>query len=288
MNSLVLIIVLNTHSENLIINLFYFEYKSIERKCAIMKNTRKNIVIAISILTLCTTLAYTYSKLGEKQNNGTRINTLTKTSFDNRDGLTSNSNGGEGFKATDDIKLLEFSSSNIVIYNTHSEEAYPSGRNITEVGSLINDRLVSEGLNSQFIKSSQSTTYEKAYEASRELIELKVKDYESSILLDIHRNVSNPDKSDTKKILLVVAKESPHYEANNVFANQLLQEILKSSNIEASIFYFNTGVNFFNQDLSNKAVLVELGNDKSSDNDIEECMNALVISLKNIESNQSN
>ncbi len=250
-----------------------------------MKNTRKNIVIAISILTLCTTFGYTYSELRDKQNTGTRINTLMKNPSDNVDNLTTLPNKRETVKTIEDTKSLAPFSSDIVIYNTHSYEAYPSGINVTDVASSINDKLVSEGLNSKFIKCVQPPVYDKAYQTTRDIITSKVKEYKNTVLLDIHRDASDESESNTKKIMLVVAKENLHYDENNRFANELLQEILKSSNVEASIFYFNKGINFFNQDLSNRSVLIELGNDKSSDNDIEECMNALVAALKNIQIN---
>ncbi|WMJ79133.1 stage II sporulation protein P [Clostridium sp. MB40-C1] len=48
------------------------------------------------------------------------------------------------------------------------------------------------------------------------------------------------------------------------------------------IFEYKKGNLYFNQDLSNHSLLIEIGNDKSSDDDIEKCTNALVSALKAI------
>ena len=45
--------------------------------------------------------------------------------------------------------------------------------------------------------------------------------------------------------------------------------------------FYTNGISYFNQDLSNNSVLIEIGNNMSSDSDIEDCVNALVSALKN-------
>lgn len=179
-------------------------------------------------------------------------------------------------------------SPNIVIYNSHPDEAYPSGMTVTDVAVSINDKLIKEGLNSSFIKSTAPTEYRKSYENSRNLIIKNVKNYPNTILLDIHRDVTDNSKSDTKKILFILAKNNPHYEWNKKFVDSLLENIKNSSGVKPEIFFFETGTSYFNQDLSKNSVIIEVGNNNSSNSDIEECVNAIVSALKNIQNTTSN
>lgn len=171
--------------------------------------------------------------------------------------------------------------SDIVIYNSHPAEDYPSGMKVTDVGALINDKLIKEGLRSSFIKCKAPTEYTKSYETTRHLITQNVKEYSDTILLDIHRDITENTKSDTRKILFVLAKSNPHYEANKKFVDRLLENTKNSSQVKSDILFYNTGIAYFNQDLSNNSTLINIGNNMSSDSDIEDCVNALVSALKN-------
>lgn len=62
--------------------------------------------------------------------------------------------------------------SDIVIYNSHPDENYEfaSYVKVTDIGALINDKLVKNNLNSTFIKCASPKDYYKSYQNSRELI----------------------------------------------------------------------------------------------------------------------
>jgi len=171
--------------------------------------------------------------------------------------------------------------SNIVIYNSHPDEDYTSGLKITYIGALINDKLIKEGLKSNFIKCSAPEEYINSYSNTRKLITENVNNYSKTILLDIHRNeLDNQTKYDTRKILFQLAKNNPHYEENKKFAESLL-EYINSKEVETEIYSYNNGKLCFNQDLSNNSVLIEIGNSMSSDTDIESYVNVIVQALKN-------
>ena len=179
-------------------------------------------------------------------------------------------------------------SSDIVIYNSHSDEIYPSGMKITDVSSSLNDKLVKEGFNSHFIKTDLPAEYIKSYQITRDFIIKNVKAYSNTILLDIHLNTTEKDKSDARKMFFILAKESPYYKSNKEFVDSLLRNIKNSNQVKPEICFYKTGISYFNQDLSNNATLIELGNNTSSDSDIEACVNALVSALKNIQKVSSN
>ncbi len=172
-------------------------------------------------------------------------------------------------------------SSDIVIYNSHADEDYPSGIKITDVGASINNKLVNEGLKSKFIKCTVPEEYSDSYKNSRDLITADVKNYSNTTLLDIHRYISDDPKSDKRKILLALAENSPFYEENKKFAEDLSQNINNSNEIKAEIRSYHRGRLCFNQDLSKSSVLIEIGTDMSNDSDIETCVSALVSALKN-------
>lgn len=172
-------------------------------------------------------------------------------------------------------------SSDIVIYNSHADEDYSSGIKVTDVGALINNKLVNEGLKSNFIKCTVPEKYSDSYQNSRNLITADVKNYSSTILLDIHRDISDNTKSDARKMIFVIAKNNPYYEESKKFAECLSQSINNSNQVKAEILSYNRGKLCFNQDLSKNSVLIDLGNNMSNDSDIETCVNALVSALKN-------
>lgn len=183
-----------------------------------MRNTYKSIIIVAVVFTLGILAWHNFSDSGVKSN--------AKNTDDKSNVTLNNSN-----KLSEE-KTIEKSSRNIVIYNTHADEEYVSGKKVTDAAALINDRLNKEGLNSKFIKCNPPKKYAKAYEASREIITNNVKDYVNAVLLDIHRDISENPKSDTKKILITLAKKSPHYESNKKFAENLLKEINKSKSVK--------------------------------------------------------
>lgn len=185
----------------------------------------------------------------------------------------------------DNTKPLEPFSADIVIYNSHPDEAYLSGIKVTDVAALINDKLVKEGIKSRFIPCPVPKEYIKSYQSTRDLITKNVKNYSNTILLDIHRDAG--DKYNDK-ILFVLAKSSPHYETNQKFADLLSANIKSSKQIETYTVFYDKGSSYFNQDLSSKSAFIELGNDKSTDADVEKYVDALVLTLKNIQKGSSN
>lgn len=175
-------------------------------------------------------------------------------------------------------------SPSIVIYNSHANEEYQSHLKVTDVASLLKTKLIKKGLKSNFLMCTPPTKYIKSYDNTRNLIIKNIPNYSNTILLDIHRDIIKNSKSNTKKIILVLSRDNPHYKENKKFANLLLTEFKKSTKIKSDILEFNSkSLSYFNQDLSNNAILIEIGNNMSNHSDIDECLNAIVSALKNID-----
>ncbi|MBU3099984.1 MULTISPECIES: M56 family metallopeptidase [Clostridium] len=166
----------------------------------------------------------------------------------------------------------------IIIYNSHPNETYPSGMKITDVGALINAKLLKEGFNSHFIKIDQPVNYNNSYQVARSIITKNVSNYSNAILLDIHRDSA---VNTTNQLQFVLTKNNPRYEANKKFVDGLLENIKDSNDVKTGIYFYEDGISYFNEDLSNSSALIELGNTTSSDGDINACVKALVFALKN-------
>ena len=172
-------------------------------------------------------------------------------------------------------------SADIVIYNSHPNETYPSGLKVTDVGAILNDKLVKEGFNSHFIKITQPKEYTKSFQNTRDILIKNVKQYSNTILLDLHEGFTIEKKADMKKIQFILTKGSPYYKSNKKFVDSLIGNIKNSNDVKSKIFFFQDGISYYNEDLSNKSALIEFGSNMSSDSDIEACVNAFVSALKN-------
>ncbi|GAA0730671.1 hypothetical protein GCM10008905_32240 [Clostridium malenominatum] len=222
-----------------------------------MNTMKKKIIIALTFVTLCcTALGFSYSELKKK---------------------TAPSNDAVNLSVEDKV-----SQTPIVIYNTHVDEEYNFGKNVIDVGKIISNNLKKEGLNSNFIEVSPPSSYLESYPNSRETIKNKASNYDKSVLLDIHRQVSNDSKTNNRSILLVLSKNSPNYESNKSFADSLMKEINEIGKVKADIYLFNKGINYFNQDLAKNSLIVEIGSEKSTAEDVNACISTLVSALKKV------
>lgn len=152
---------------------------------------------------------------------------------------------------------------------------------VADVGATISDKLIKEGFNSHFVKIDPSKDYSKSYHITRDIIKKNIKNYSNTILLDIHRDgVAEKRKSNTKKVQFVTTELNPRYKANKRFVDSLIENINNSNRVETGIYTYQVGISFYNEDLSNNASLIDIGNNMSSDSDIEACVNELVSALK--------
>lgn len=142
-----------------------------------MKKNYKNILIAITFLILGTAIGYIYSEVKNKPTTTIadyQHNVPTNESLNNSNDISDKTVTA---LPSDSTKSIVPSSTEIVIYNSHAHEDYPSGMKVTDVGSIINDKLIKEGLKSSFIQCNPPEEYVKSYEVTRDLIIENVEDY---------------------------------------------------------------------------------------------------------------
>lgn len=191
----------------------------------------------------------------------------------------------------------------VYIYNTHETESYqdkyleiynikPTVKtmslilqdylNIYDISSIVENKSITE------ILRNNNWSYKNSYKASRIAIEETIKNTQSlKLIIDLHRDSSVLEKTileyENKKyarILFVVGKNNDNYAINYQLSEQLknlLEEEVPGVTRGISI-KGGEGVNgIYNQDLSSKMVLIELGGQY---NEIEELNNTLEILSK--------
>ncbi|WP_071395827.1 stage II sporulation protein P [Bacillus tuaregi] len=191
----------------------------------------------------------------------------------------------------------------VYVYFTHNREsflphlkgvtdpnmAFHSQLNVTNIGDKLKEELEKRGVGTVVDKTdvqanltNKGLNYAQSYQESRAVVEAAVtENRDLNYLIDIHRD-SRRKKDTTKemngksyaKLAFIVGGEHANYEKNLTFANEL-QEMLDQKYIGLSRGVFTkkgAGTNGkFNQDLSEKAILVEFG---GVDNTFEELYNS--------------
>lgn len=191
----------------------------------------------------------------------------------------------------------------VYIYSTHETESYSAKYleiynikpTVTMMNYILKDYLNDLGIN--VIVEEKSVTdvlkahkwsYKYSYEASKEIIENTIKNNNSlKLIIDLHRDSAvlsktkmTIDDTDYARVLFVIGAEHEKYEENLKVATKLNELLNKEvPDISRGISQKSgDGVNgIYNQDLSPKSVLIEIGGQY---NEIEELNNTLKILAK--------
>ncbi|WP_052712116.1 stage II sporulation protein P [Domibacillus indicus] len=180
----------------------------------------------------------------------------------------------------------------VLLYFTHTSESFTpedgqAPLNITEVGSMIAKNLESEGIGVSVNKtdigallSKKGKKYNASYEESRAVVAAVQKSQPAlSYLVDIHRDsqgksVTTAEINGKKmaKTVFVVGGEHAGYEENARFASALhkLFEQYYPGLSRGVIVKSGSQTNGkFNQDLSNRAMLIEMGGVENTREELE-------------------
>ncbi|MEG1255127.1 stage II sporulation protein P [Clostridium sp.] len=179
----------------------------------------------------------------------------------------------------------------ILIYHTHTNEAYAEGNDglsttVAAVGDVLTSELETLGFTVVHDKTiHDKADYNRAYHASRETISKNISSYgEFDLIIDLHRDggpkkediTGNINGEDVARLVLVTTMQDPKYpqHINNVksivdIANNLYPGLYRERGI---IAYDHGGILFYNQDLSDNAILMEVGADV---NELQEAKNSM-------------
>ncbi len=179
----------------------------------------------------------------------------------------------------------------VLIYHTHTTEAYSSEtrktdntQNMAAVGDELTKELEKYGFTVVHDKTIHDVDYNRAYYKSRETLNKYLNSYgDFDLIIDMHRDAGPEKKHVTAKIneenvarmMLVTTEQDPRYKAhmnniNSIFgiAKKTYPEIFRERNIQIN----QSGIKCYNQDLSDNAILLEVG---ASSNTLQEAKNTM-------------
>ncbi len=166
----------------------------------------------------------------------------------------------------------------IAVYHTHSDESYvPSdgkesiqgNGGIYDVGAAFVEELKAKGFNVEYNTENHNPHDVNAYNRSRKTAASLLKSAPIAII-DVHRDAVPPGQyqaqvngKDVTKIKLVVGRSNPNSKTNLEFAKNLKAAMDKATPGLSNGIFMGKGA--YNQDLSPRAMLIEVGahsNDK--------------------------
>jgi stage II sporulation protein P len=165
----------------------------------------------------------------------------------------------------------------VAVYHSHSDESYlPSdgassirdNGGIFRVGESFRNDLQGKDIVVQQSKRSHDPHDKKSYQRSRRTAQELLRQNPAAIL-DVHRDaldrrfyMANIEGQDLAKVLLVVGRQNPNMQSNKRFAQELKAVAdRKYPGLVKGIFF---GRGSYNQDLSPRALLLEMGTHKNS------------------------
>ena len=179
----------------------------------------------------------------------------------------------------------------VFIYSTHDTEKYSDGKSVLEASALLQTKLnelgimtiVSEKRVVEYLNAN-NLEYEDAYTVTREVVKDAISKYDSlELIIDLHRDAVPADVSKTTvdgkdyaKIMFVMDKRLTNIE----FAKKLNNIILSKKNITRGIY--DKRNYHFNQDLNDKVVLIEIGGNNNNFSEVENSIDILAQSIKEL------
>lgn len=188
----------------------------------------------------------------------------------------------------------------VYIYSTHPNEKYEGERlegyeldNTVVLASLLLQEklnamgimtLVEERSASQYIKDN-NLSYNQSYQATREFLKDQLANNEFDLIIDLHRDAIAKDKTTTQidnknyaKVMFVV---NVNYKDNIALANEL-NDIIEKNYPTLSRGLYNKYVDNFNQDLADNVLLLELGGNYNTMDEVVNSVDAVANSIKEL------
>lgn len=190
----------------------------------------------------------------------------------------------------------------VYIYSTHSNEGY-IGEKIQgydmDVGVILASILLQEKLNEKgimtIVEERNTYTYAKennlddAYQASRIFLKEALEKNDFDLIIDLHRDAVSKtittttiDNRNYAKVMLVMNKNFP-----NVSFAKKLNDIIDDKYPTLSRGLYYKYYDNFNQDLSPNAVLIELGGNYNTFDEVKNSIDALANSIEELLNEES-
>lgn len=178
----------------------------------------------------------------------------------------------------------------ILIYHTHTNEAYAEGNSglsttVAAVGDTLTEELQKLGFTVIHDKTEHDTgDYNNAYYKSRDTFTKYLNAYgDFDLVIDLHRDggpskdaVTTTVEGDScARVMFVSATDNPRYSAQAANLDSILAKadaMYPGLIRERRIFTYLGGIIFYSQDLSDNAILMEVGADC---NNLQEAKNSM-------------
>ncbi|MGE5391474.1 MAG: stage II sporulation protein P [Deltaproteobacteria bacterium] len=180
------------------------------------------------------------------------------------------------------VPVLSGKKPTIALYHTHSDESYVpndgkesinGNGGIYDVGQALNKKLKALGFNVVYNKNNHNPHDINAYNRSRRTATSLLKQRPDAII-DVHRDAVPASQYQTQvkgqevtKVKLVVGRQNPNMKTNLEFAKRLKAAMDRKDPGLSNGIYIGQGA--YNQDLSPRAMLIEVGSDTNSKNEAE-------------------
>jgi stage II sporulation protein P len=187
----------------------------------------------------------------------------------------------------------------VFIYQTHNYESFSPdpefmnsdpNQNIEKVGHHFVNSLNKKGVAtiqnrtdiSKLIENNNDS-FTNSYDYSRQILQEALVKYDDlEYVFDIHRDSGTRDKTTTKinnqtsaRILFVLSKDNPNYIENLRLAEKLVKKLERDYPGVSRGIQTNAKGNTYNQDLSTKALLIEVGGTYNSLREEQKAMEIL-------------
>ncbi|MGI5880896.1 MAG: stage II sporulation protein P [Syntrophomonadaceae bacterium] len=184
----------------------------------------------------------------------------------------------------------------IAVYHTHSDESYvpTDGKEsingnggIYDVGEAFVQRMKDKGFDVQYSKNNHNPHDVNAYNRSRRTAVSLIRKSAPDAVIDIHRDAVPPEQYKTEvngqpvtKIKLVVGRSNPNMKTNLEFAKKMKSVMDKKEPGLSNGIYMGKGD--YNQDLSPRAMLVEVGAHTNSKKEAEQGIKLLADTMPGV------
>lgn len=171
--------------------------------------------------------------------------------------------------------------SKVIIYNPHPYEKYTNNyETVDDISKKLADKLTAYNLSCEVIEN-QNLKREDAYTSIKEFIKKDVLNYSEKVIIDIHRDGVTENEVVNNGIAIIIAKGNNNYKLNEKFAKQLKENIEKlDKSVTTTIHLID--ISSYNQELSSRAIRVQMGKLDTSSEILERDIEALTHALANL------
>jgi stage II sporulation protein P len=175
------------------------------------------------------------------------------------------------------VQKQEINKGRVLIYHSHTFEAYKDGVSIYDIGEDLTKKLEKKGFEVEHVNEDYSKDgYNLCYYSSRQMLLSKdLSQYK--LIIDLHRNsgdkpaITQVYKNEVAECFFVGALQNPNRESALHIINSINNNLDSfSTNIHKATIEKSRKTNFYNAELSPNMVLLEIGNDQNTS---KECFN---------------